>query len=243
MVMSGHVVVVDIDVLDEDLVKELLALAMKELGSLGWRRVGQAPKVSLFFRALDAIPTFAGAVIEIFCSAGSKQVLLFGRHPDTGGEYEWEDCSPLSHRLEQMPGVYARQVIPFREQALKLVVASGYIKPIKAQSSRSSFGPSHSVAGIGDMMSEILRAIGVASTDPLVVAVLILRTSPGWSETLCDGRGRQRACPARLFRSADRRGADRRLSSSRSRRSGPSKSSRVPRACAQRHAAPWRNSP
>jgi hypothetical protein len=111
MVMSGRVVAADIDVLDEDLVKELVALAIKWLGPVDFCRVGQAPKVMIFYRALDAIPTFAGAVIEIFCTAGSKQVLLFGRHPETGGEYEWTGlCSPLSHRLEQMPGVRAAAV-------------------------------------------------------------------------------------------------------------------------------------
>jgi hypothetical protein len=175
LVMSGYVVVFDIDVLDEDLVKEIIALAIKELGPIDFRRVGQAPKVSIFYRALDAIPTFAGAVIEIFCTAGSKQVLLFGTHPDTGGEYEWEDCSPLSHRLEQMPGVRYSQVVVFRERALKLVAESGYIRP---QRQPSAFGPSHGVAGIGDMMSEILREIGVANADPTAVAASYFEQAP-----------------------------------------------------------------
>jgi hypothetical protein len=170
LVMSGSVVVFDLDVLDEDLIKELLALAMKELGSLGWRRVGQAPKVSLFFRALDPIQTFAGAVIEVFCSAGSKLVLLFGRHPDTGGEYEWRDCSPLSHRYEQMPGVHAHQVAAYLETAKALVKAAGYVKPAKPQRPGSTAGPSDSVTGVGDMMSEILRAIGANGADPTAVA-------------------------------------------------------------------------
>jgi hypothetical protein len=105
MVMSGCVVAVDIDVLDEDLVKEIIDLAVKMLGPVDFRRVGQGPKVSVFYRALDQVPTFAATVVEIFCTPGSKQVLLFGKHPETGGEYEWTGlCSPLSHRLEQLPG-------------------------------------------------------------------------------------------------------------------------------------------
>jgi hypothetical protein len=178
MVMSGRVVAVDIDVLDEDLVKELVALAIKWLGPVDFCRVGQPPKVMIFYRALDAIPTFAGAVIEIFCTAGSKQVLLFGRHPETGGEYEWTGlCSPLSHRFEQLSGVRASEVIAFREQALEIVAGSGYIRP-RPSASGSSFGPSYSVAGIGDMMSEILREIGVANADPLTVAASYFERAP-----------------------------------------------------------------
>ena len=178
LVMSGGVVVIDNDVLDEDLIKELLALAMETFGEIGWRRVGQAPKVSLFYRALDPIATFAGAVIEVFCSAGSKLVLLFGRHPDTGGEYEWLDCSPLTHRYEQMPGARAHQVAAYLEAAKALVKASGYIKPAKAQSLGLTFGPSHSVAGIGDMMSEILRAVGADGADPVAAAASYFEQAP-----------------------------------------------------------------
>jgi Bifunctional DNA primase/polymerase, N-terminal len=170
MVMNGRVVVIDIDVLDEDLVKELLALAATIFGLMGWRRVGQAPKVSLFFRALDPIQTYAGAVVEIFCSPGSKLVLLFGRHPDTGGEYEWLDYSPLSHRLDQMPGVYSQQVVAYLDAARALVKEAGYVKPSKARADGSAAGPSDSVTGVGDMMSEILRAIGVNGADPTAVA-------------------------------------------------------------------------
>ena len=179
LVMSGAVVVIDVDILDEDLVDELLALALKMLGPIDWRRVGQAPKTALFYRALDQVPTFASTVVEIFCSPGSKLVLLFGRHPETGAEYDWPGpCSPLSHRLDQMPGVYASQVIAFREAALGIVKESGYVKPSKSQSSGSMSGPSDSVAGIGDMMSEIFRAVGVGGDDPIAAATSYFEQAP-----------------------------------------------------------------
>ena len=176
LVMSGAVVVIDIDVLDEDLIKELLTLAVRHFGSMGWRRVGQWPKVSLFFRALDSIQTYTGAVIEVFCSPGSKLVLLFGRHPDTGGEYKWLDCSPLSHRLDQMPGVYANQVIAYLEAGKALLKEAGYIKPPKVRADGSIAGPSDGVTGVGDMMSEILRGIG--SGDPLAIASSYFEQAP-----------------------------------------------------------------
>jgi hypothetical protein len=106
----------------------------------------------------------------IIPASGKNPAIL--RYP----EYEWPGlCSPLSHRLEQMPGVRAAQVVVFREQALKIIGESGYIRP---QPQRASFGPSHSVAGIGDMMSEILREIGVANADPLVVAASYFERAP-----------------------------------------------------------------
>jgi Bifunctional DNA primase/polymerase, N-terminal len=179
LVMSGAVVVVDVDILDDDLVDELLTLALKMLGPIDWRRVGQAPKTALFYRALDQVPTFASTVVEIFCSPGSKLVLLFGRHPETGTEYNWPGpCSPLSHRLDRMPGVYASQVIAFREAALRIVKESGYIKPAKPSSTGLTAGPSDSVAGIGDMMSEILRAVGVDGADPIVAAASYFEQAP-----------------------------------------------------------------
>jgi hypothetical protein len=180
MVMSGCIVVADLDVLDEDLIKELLELAIRILGPIDFRRVGRAPKVSIFYRALEAVPTFAGAAIEIFSTPGSKQVLVYGRHPETGAEYEWTGSgSPLSHRFEQMPGVRAAQVAAFREAALKVVAESGYIRPqLRPTAPGSSPGPSHSVAGIGDMMSEILRAMGVLNADPSAVAASYFEQTP-----------------------------------------------------------------
>jgi len=177
LVMSGREVILDMDILNEDLIKEILELALKMLGPIDFRRVGRAPKVSLFYRALDDIPTRVGLVIEIFSTAGTKQVLLYGRHPETGGEYEWTGLgSPLTHRFEQMPRVRARQVAAFHDVALKLVADSGYVKPAKPAKDGSAVGPSANVGNIGDMMAEILRAMG--NGDPPAVASSYFERTP-----------------------------------------------------------------
>lgn len=193
-VMCARVVAIDIDVCDtrfrdkgftvKDAAREAVTLASKiktlaaeELGPIGFARQGLPPKVMLFYRAVDAVPTIAGGPVEVFCTAGSKQVVLYGFHPEAVDEYRWVGSrQPLTHSVDTLHPVTAQQVIDFRVRALELCESSG-LKP--QQRALSVNGAGVSCSGVvGDYQREVLSQIGKAWwADPRDIAARYFRQS------------------------------------------------------------------
>jgi hypothetical protein len=173
LVADGRFVAVDIDVCADRfraqgftvkdaereapaLVAAIKSLAAKDLGPIDFARVGMPPKVMVFFRAADAVPTMAGGPVEVFCAAGSKQVVIGGFHPEAVDEYRWVGRrNPFTDHSTLHP-VAAQQVIDFRAAAIELCDRSG-LKPQQRASSRAGRVSSGIV---GDYMSEVLSLIG-----------------------------------------------------------------------------------
>ena len=124
---SGDAFSVDIDVLDELLSYDIRRLAEDILGATPLRRVGNAPKVALFFRWAspeeahklqrtafkfrDATGRGREQGLDILNYA--KSVTIYGRHHRTGRNFSWEADTPLTTRPEDLPAVTAEDVQRF----------------------------------------------------------------------------------------------------------------------------------
>jgi Bifunctional DNA primase/polymerase, N-terminal len=193
-VMNGRFVAVDIDVCDDRfrefgftvkdaarealaLVSKIKALAVEALGLTDFARVGLPPKVMLFYAAGDAVPTMAGAAVEIFSAPGSKQVVIYGFHSEAVDEYQWVGSrQPLTHSIDTLSPITAKQAIDFRTEALVLCDQAG-LKPQQRNPSGNTSGRVSSGV-VGDYMSEVLSLIGKAwRQDPREIAVEYFRQS------------------------------------------------------------------
>lgn len=124
---SGDAFSIDVDVLDELLSFDIRRLAEDILGPTPLRRVGNAPKVALFFRW--AVPEEAQKLqrtafkfrdesgrgreqgLDILNYA--KSVTIYGRHHKTGRNFSWEAGTPLTTRPQDLPAVTAEDVQRF----------------------------------------------------------------------------------------------------------------------------------
>ena len=113
----------------------------------------------LFYAAADAVPTMAGGAVEIFCAPASKQVVLYGFHPEAVDEYRWVGSPhPLTHSIDTLNPITAEQAIDFRTEALVLCEQAGLKPQQRAPSGNGSGRVSSGI--VGDYMSEILSLIG-----------------------------------------------------------------------------------
>lgn len=101
---TGHLVGIDIDILDPDLAWEVDALVRARLGDT-LTRIGQWPKRLLVYQTETPFAKLAlgtgGRKVEIL--GRGQQFVAFGRHPDTGNDYYWVDDSPLDVPLDRLP--------------------------------------------------------------------------------------------------------------------------------------------
>lgn len=160
------------------LVSAITALAADALGPTDFTRVGLPPKMMLFYGAADAIPTMAGGPIEIFCTPGSKQVVIYGFHPEAVDEYCWVGPhQPLTHRVDALHPVTAKQVVEFRSRALELCESAG-LHPQHRIPSANGNGARVSSNVVGDYQSEVLSLIGRnRRRDPREIAAEYFRQS------------------------------------------------------------------
>jgi len=108
---------VDIDVYDADVVTELRSLLWSVVGDAGHFivRVGQAPKCAIPFQtdqpfAKISTPIFTspdGRKHHVEVLGDGQQVVVFGRHPDPGGNYTWQGGEPGSVIRDALPYINA----------------------------------------------------------------------------------------------------------------------------------------
>ena len=132
--LCGETVGCDIDVLDPELAEEIQVLARRMLGPTPLLRIGRAPKCLLVYRAvapfkkLRATLTKEGAPeanIEIL--ADGQHFVAFGKHPDTGRDYEWPEGNPMHILHDTLPVVTEAQARDFVRAAADVLVArAGY---------------------------------------------------------------------------------------------------------------------
>jgi hypothetical protein len=193
-VANGRVVAIDIDICVERLrsygftikdaerdapalVSKIKTLAREMLGPILFARVGLPPKVMLLYAAADSVPIMAGSHVEVFCTPGSKQFLLYGFHPEAVDEYCWVGpCQPLTHSIDSLRSITSQQAIDFRTAALALCEEAGIKSQQRTPSGNSSGRVNSGI--VGDYMSEVLSLIGKAPhTDPRQVAAEYFRHS------------------------------------------------------------------
>lgn len=123
-IFGGKAVGIDIDVDDPELVRRIETVAHGMLGETPLRRIGRAPRVLLVYGAGGAVKSKAvrggdGTLIEVKGHGG--QFMAFGRHSDTGRDYDWTHESPETVRLEEVPAVTAKQVDLFLKAVQSLL--------------------------------------------------------------------------------------------------------------------------
>jgi hypothetical protein len=171
LVMDGRFVAVDIDVCPDRfrafgfsakdaareapaLVDKIKGIAIEALGPIDFARVGLPPKVMLLYWAADAVPTMAGGPVEVFSAAGSKQVVIGGFHPEAVDEYRWVGrCNPVTHSIDTLHPVTAKQVVDFRARALELCEEAGLKPQMRATIGHNSGCVSSGIVGLHERCS------------------------------------------------------------------------------------------
>jgi hypothetical protein len=129
---SGNSFAVDIDVTDEEMVAEIVALAEEILGPTRFRREGRAPKIALIYRhgpeEKDRVPSLSRMFAEVDPHGNAsrsehgieilgegKLITFHGRHHKTGQYFKWLDANPLMDGPGAAPLVTPDQVQTFLE--------------------------------------------------------------------------------------------------------------------------------
>jgi hypothetical protein len=127
-ILGGHIVGVDIDVLDEALSAKFVARALELFGPTSLRRIGRAPKTLLLYRVADPIAKLQTAALlfgdnpdtkadtdkcKVEILAEGEQFVAYGIHPDTRAPYHWPDKSPLDIPFTDVPLVTLQQLKQF----------------------------------------------------------------------------------------------------------------------------------
>ena len=98
---TGHLVAIDIDILDPDLAHRAAATTRQRLGDT-LVRVGLWPKRLLLYQTLTPMPKRRVGKIEVL--GLGQQFVAFGIHPDTGRPYDWPGGdNPLDWPMDAVP--------------------------------------------------------------------------------------------------------------------------------------------
>ncbi|GGF66903.1 hypothetical protein GCM10007301_28160 [Azorhizobium oxalatiphilum] len=141
-VLTGEVVAIDVDVLDEDTATQIEALVLGlPGGDRALRRVGRAPKALFLFRATEPREKrvtekyhVAGEVAQVEVLGTGQQFVAYGIHPETGAPYSWTTASPLDVALADLPPISPEDVDHLILQATELLAEVG--TPLKSPPER-----------------------------------------------------------------------------------------------------------
>jgi len=109
---GGKLMVIDMDITDKDIVQHLVAWCRKHLGR-GLSRIGQPPKIALFYQAETPSPIRQSATYSIGhieARSTGTQTVAFGVHPATNQPYQWLDKTPITTSLHDLPVVPASKI-------------------------------------------------------------------------------------------------------------------------------------
>ena len=119
-IACGNVVAIDADfATDAALAETVTALAVAVFGETPFIRQGQAPKVALIYRAVEAMPSLhlkaadgSGDGLDVQCQG--TQVVTFGVHHKTLKPYAWIGAeSPLTAGPDEAPEITQAQIDDF----------------------------------------------------------------------------------------------------------------------------------
>lgn len=121
-ILHNNVLALDIDVYDEDLANEIVSEALRRFpGAL--ERIGQAPKSALFFRMEE--PGFKahntgkyekdGFSAQVEVRSVSRQIVVYGKHPETGQPYRWPRGELWATPWQDLPEANREEIERFRD--------------------------------------------------------------------------------------------------------------------------------
>jgi RecA-family ATPase len=130
---------VDIDVYDPDVAQEIEELLWETIGTRGMVRFGQPPKRAVLFRteapfAKIATPIFISPTqqrhrVEVLCDG--QQIVVFGRHPDTGKPYSWHGGEPGDVARADLPELTQTVSSEFIARAAAIMRARGWTEELR----------------------------------------------------------------------------------------------------------------
>ena len=118
-VACGHIVALDIDVMDAEAVERIETLAKARLGDTPAIRIGRAPKRLLVYRADKPFGSIKRHPLEIL--GRGAQFVAYADHPDTGQPYAWPYDSLVDLQLSALPEITEAQARAFLDEACELV--------------------------------------------------------------------------------------------------------------------------
>jgi hypothetical protein len=135
----GNIVGIDIDVMDADVSAKIEKAVTDKFGPT-LRRIGQAPKVLLLYRADRPFPKIGtkkcslpndppdskGHGVEVLASG--TQFVAFHVHPDTGQPYRWEGGDPTSVPVSDLPTISEEGARWFFETGMRILREHGAVE-------------------------------------------------------------------------------------------------------------------
>ncbi|WP_315921640.1 bifunctional DNA primase/polymerase [Mesorhizobium sp. SP-1A] len=125
---SGHSLVLDVDIVENELSRQVQELADKMFGYTPLRRVGNFPKIALVYRhdPDDEIPNRSPKFVPfdtpenpdgvdqgLEVISDGKPMTFFGKHHKTGRYFTWLDANPQFFGPEDAPLVTSQQINDF----------------------------------------------------------------------------------------------------------------------------------
>lgn len=184
-VMDGRYVMIDSDIKIPPNVsprdKRRISLAAHKVREITQRRLGHSParrsecEKTLFIYAQkdpNTVETIAGDTVEIFATAKSKQLVLYGRHP-SGNEYRWDnDKGPANTGFSQLTKVGPDQVYAAWREISIILSDEGLNKPRTPQSLKPNAhglnDPHVCSNGVSALLSQLLAEFADKSNVPII---------------------------------------------------------------------------
>jgi hypothetical protein len=116
-ILTGEVVAIDIDILDESIAVAIGEVFQKKLGRTDMIRVGKSPKALYLYRTLEPFTKISLHPIEVL--AQGQQFVAYATHPETGKPYAWPLDAPHEVPVKALPIVTREQVLEAAEEAYK----------------------------------------------------------------------------------------------------------------------------
>lgn len=125
---SGHALVLDVDIVEPELNRQVQELADSMFGYTPFRRIGNFPKIALVYRhdPEDEIPNRSPKFVPfetpenpdnidqgLEVISDGKPMTFFGKHHKTGRYFQWLDASPQFLGPELAPLVTSQQINDF----------------------------------------------------------------------------------------------------------------------------------
>lgn len=121
-ILTGEVVAIDIDILDESIAVAIGEVFQNRLGRTDLIRIGKSPKALYLYRTLEPFTKISLHPIEVL--GQGQQFVAYATHPETGKPYSWPLESPHQTPVQALPIVTREQVLAAAEEAYKTLPPS-----------------------------------------------------------------------------------------------------------------------
>lgn len=118
-ILTGEVIAIDIDILDQEVAIKVGNVFQEHLGSTDLIRVGKAPKALYLYRTHEQFQKISLHPIEVL--AKGQQFVAYAVHPDTNKPYTWPFAGPHETPIESLPLVTREQVLKAAEAAYQAI--------------------------------------------------------------------------------------------------------------------------